>query len=205
MIVADYINKLLGKEFTKRFSPIPVIDDRMFVVCWFGSDSSSNRLKEKKKTDGAEEMAYNSSNEWYKFIFVDGKDIGCASERMKRELIKSHTYDRWVESGTFFGITRYSLMCITNAINPENSFPEILRRHMERMYYQIAIILFAQRASILKFSDDVASLSSRIRAFIQKNESGKNKKTEDFENIAQDVKELHASYIRFVNRYGLLR
>jgi len=189
LAVAEYIVDLLGEEFSNKYEPVPVIDDRMFTVCWYGNDCWSNKLKE-KKTENTDEMEYELSDEWYRFIFVDGKDIGCASRRMKRDLIARHTYDRWVEYGTFFGITRYSLMCITD----HGDFAcNIVRKHMERMYYQIAIILLAQRASILKFSADVEHLSGRIRDFIRKD-------TDAFDAIAEEVKELHASYIRFVNR-----
>ena len=198
LVVADYITELLGDKFKDKYVPQPVIDDRMFTVCWYGSDCWSNRLK--KELDGAE-LAYESSWDWYKYVFIDGKKAGCACEKTKRDLIKKHTYARWVSDRTFFGITRYSLVCIRGC----GDFTyDIVRNHMQRMYYQMVIILLAQRASILKFSSEVETLSRDIRDIVEKNDDNrKNKKKNEkksFEDIVKEVKKLHAAYIRFVNR-----
>ncbi|HEC99339.1 MAG TPA: hypothetical protein ENN18_03020 [Proteobacteria bacterium] len=185
----DQKNIRLGRHITELLQGldiVPIIDDRMFTVCWYGNDCWSNKLKNN---------GYKSSDEWYSFIFIDGKikDIGCANEDMKVSLIKDNTYARWSDYGTIYGVTRYSLMCLTEAMKPDNIFPGLTKDHMQTMYYQIAIILLAQRASILKFSDDVSSISAEIESFIDK-------KTDDFEKIAERVRKLHASFIRFVNR-----
>lgn len=185
----DQKNIRLGRHITELLQGldiVPIIDDRMFTVCWYGHDCWSNKLKNN---------GYKSSDEWYSFIFIDGKikDIGCGNEDMKSSLIKDNTYARWSDYGTLYGVTRYSLMCLTEAMKPDNIFPGLTKDHMQTMYYQIAIILLAQRASILKFSDDVSSISAEIESFIAK-------KTDDFEKIAERVRKLHASFIRFVNR-----
>jgi len=191
--VAEYMKNLMGEAFLQKFRFVPIIDDRMFTVCWYGSDCRSRKLSEKNSETG--DLAYKTSDEWYKFIFVDGKTMGCASEQTKRELIKENTYYRWAEWGTLYGVTRYSLMCLTNSGNiPYN----VIRHHIETMYYQIAVILLAQRASILRFSADVARISGKIEAFSRAD--GNTDDPERFREIADEVKMLHSVYIRFINR-----
>ena len=183
--VALYIDYLLGKELKDKV--IPVIDDRMYTMCWYGNDAFSKLLWPKN----GDEYGFESSNEWYKFIYVDGKDIGVANEKMKRDLIKAATYTRWVEDGTLFGISRYSFVCVTK----EDDFGyNVIRNHMRSVYHQMAVILLAQRASILKFSDDVTKITSQAKSsrgeFINKK----------FKSVAESVKMLYSSFIRFVNR-----
>ncbi|MBA7466572.1 hypothetical protein ES707_01759 [subsurface metagenome] len=183
--VASYIDYLLGNELKDKV--IPVIDDRMYTMCWYGNDAFSKLLWPKN----GDEYGFESSNEWYKFIYVDGKDIGVANEKMKRDLIKAATYTRWVEYGTLFGISRYSFVCVTN----EDDFGyNVIRNHMRSIYHQMAVILLAQRASILKFSDDVSKITGLAKSsrgeFIDKK----------FKSVAESVKMLYSSFIRFINR-----
>ena len=182
--IAEYIKFLLGENIVSDI--VPIIDDRMFVVCWYGDNDFSNCLKHK----------YKFSPEWYSLIFVDGSPGGgIDNQEMMEGLIEKATYSRWAELGTFYGISRYSLVSVTDR---EDYGYKIVRNHMQRMYYQMALILLAQRASILRFSAEVACLSGKIKSFA---EDGDGKKTEeDFWKIAKKVKKLHASYIRFVNR-----
>jgi len=212
---ADYISQLLGRAFTESFEPVPIIDDRMYVVCWYGSDRWSNELKKdssqaagsgedsdreptEKNGDSTnlKKPAYYNCDEWYRFLYIDGKDIGCENEELKQHLIKKATYERWSGSGTLFGITRYSFVCITDT---KHVGATILRKHMQSMYYQMALILLAQRASILKFSAEVARVSGEIKDFVDKKDTGNNR-AKSFEDILREIKKLHASYIRFVNR-----
>lgn len=192
--VADYIEKLIGREFLRRFEMVPVIDDRMYTVCWYGNNELSRKLN--AKLPEKDELTYESSDEWYKFIFLDGKSMGCGGERMKRELIHDCTYHRWVDWGTFFGITRYSLMSITGS----EGFPyNVVRVHMNHQYYQIAVILLAQRASILKFSAQVARISGAI-GDLENLEQESPEYMQKAEKITASVKKLQAAYIRFINR-----
>jgi Mg2+ and Co2+ transporter CorA len=184
--VASYITYLLGETLKDKF--IPVIDDRMFTVCWYGDDELSRCLGTKRGS----EYKYESSGKWYSLIYVDGSvSGGIANKSMQKELIKAATYERWAEYGTLYGISRYSLVCITD----RGDFGyNIIRNHMQRVYYQMAIILLAQRASILKFSGDVSEISGRIERMKGKIEQ------REFREIAEEVKNLHSSFIHFVNR-----
>lgn len=53
---------------------------------------------------------------------------------------------------------------------------------MQTMYCQIAVLLLAQRASILKFSTDVTKISGEIESFVRSD------KGEKFEPIEQEIK-----------------
>jgi hypothetical protein len=199
-VVAAYIQWLLGGRFTtnpdsaapdgKDILFRPTIDDRMYTVCWYGSDRWSKNLK----NAGSEgRYVYEDSDEWYRFIFLDGNWPLCAHPVMKRDLIRETTYTRWVERGTFYGISRYSLVGITDA---EFGYA-FLREHLRRHYAQMAALLLAQRASILRFSDEVARISRWIKGLDKK--TGKARR-DSIEEIQAKVERLHADYIRFVNR-----
>jgi len=183
--VASYIDYLLGNELEEKV--IPVIDDRMYTMCWYENEAFSKLIFSKN----GDEYGFESSDEWYKFIYVDGNDIGVANEKMKRELIKAATYARWVERGTLFGISRYSFVCVTH--DEEDFGYNVIRNQMEGVYYQMAVILLAQRASILKFSDDVSKITSQAK------NSGSKFINKKFKSIAESVKTLYFSFIRFVN------
>ena len=195
--IAEYMRRLIGEEF--EFECDPAIDDRMYTMCWYGNDEFSKMLTNAEAPDG--EPPWATSSDWYKFIFIDGRSIGCASERMKNALIRKHTYDRWDDWGTLFGITRYSFVCLS-----DRSFfsVNVLRGHMETMYCQIAVLLLAQRASIVTFSQQVRQISIDIEVFVKQSTENSNQKSEErkrqFQKIAENVKKLHSAYIRFVNR-----
>jgi hypothetical protein len=116
------------------------------------------------------------------FIYVDGKGLGVKNEEMQKELIKNATYSRWADYGTLFGMSRYSLVCLTESSG--FGYTKI-RNQMQRMYYQMAVTLLAQRASILRFSNDVSKITSRTKV------------TED---IVEQVKDFYSLFIRFTNR-----
>lgn len=186
--VANYIEYLLGKTL-KPPNITPIIDDRMFVLCWFGDDEFSNKLSSKMQTS---EYLFEYLDEWYKFIFVDGKNIGIANKIMQKELVKASTYSRWADYGTLFGLSRYSFVCLTDRSDISYN---IIRNHMQRMYYQMAILLLAQRASMLKFSNDIANITTRVK-------QSKNKYIES--KTFSDVKKLYSSFIRFENMLNFI-
>jgi len=184
--IAQYIINTLGKRFYDKYLLSPVIDDRMFVVCWYGNDKLISYLLEWDSRQNC--FNYENSEKWYKYIFIDGKDIGIANQVMMRELINNTTYPRWIEWGTLFGISRYSLVCMTD----RNSFAyNLIRVHMERIYYQIAVLLLIERASIIKFSDKVAEISKKLNPVT--------KNTKELDELVKIVSRLDKEIIRFNN------
>jgi hypothetical protein len=182
--ISDYILTLLGKEtFTDslndndKYLIQPIIDDRMFVLSWYGNDSYSETLRDYK---------YIKNDKWYEYVFIDGDGKTIHSPNMQEELIKESTYDRWMNypyGTTLYGLTRYSFVCLTK----NSSFTqEILPLpHVKTMYFQMFTLLLAIRASTLRFSQEVTALSD-----IEK---------EDI-NLSENISNLYKNYIRFVNK-----
>ena len=160
----DYLNEKIksGMRFPKYFNLllgdlkdkiVPLIDDRMYTVCWYGNNVLSKDLTQKTPE---EEYKFLTSEDWYKYVYIDGKDIGVANKKMMKALNRVATYDRWADYGTLFGITRYSLVALTD----ESYFSyNTLREHMRGVYYLMAVLLLAQRASIVHFFDKVTEIS----------------------------------------------
>lgn len=83
--------------------------------------------------------------------------------KMKKKLIKKHTYDRWSDYGTFFGVNRYSFVCLTGSLD-HLKIPYVnaafLVNHIQTMYYKLCELCLVQRACLLRFSDEVAHIST---------------------------------------------
>lgn len=179
--ISNTIMELLGKKFTfeneKNKIPIrPLIDDRMFTLCWYGNNDFSRNLK--NYISWTEEYHYLSNEDWSKFLFIDGNYNSLQSKNMMKEYLKKHTYNRWVNDGTLFGISRYSFVLATN----EEWFSKnILLTHMKTMYYQIMVIALMQRASILNFKHRITEIVS-----------GGEIKYSEIKNIQKD-------YLKFIN------
>ncbi len=161
----------------------PFIDDRMFIVSYYSDNAKSKELPD-RCCDG---YVYETSDDWYRFIFVDGNYANIENDAMKYDLIRRHTYARWAKFGSLFGMSRYSfvLLCSTNA-------PSYLKQHMKSMYYQMALIVLFQRAMLLKFAEDVDDLTGDF-------ETGRCSK-----KLKDDSDRLHGEFIKFVNKYWFI-
>lgn len=171
---AVFIDSLI-KDLSSEMEVTPVIDDRMLVNCWYGNDELATKIKNDK------DFMYDD-NLWYKYIFIDdGKDLSCNNQRMKADLIDKSTYARWQEYGTLYGITRYSLVAIT-----ELKAFTFIGMHMRTIYSRMFELIIIQRASILRFSGEVTkvgclSINSR-------------------DILAERISSLYREYIRFINQ-----
>lgn len=189
-----HIQCLLGNKFTTKVLPKqetgskiqmkPVIDDRMFVLCWYGNDNLVQKLVRHKPKTGNNDIEYNYENspEWHKLIFVDNGDATVKNSNMLNRLCKAHTYERWTDNKTLYGISRYSFIMLTDT----DWFPKnILLRHLQTMYFQMVMLALVQRASVLRFSIEVTSLSGL---------------QDKPELLSPEIAGLHKKYIRFVNK-----
>ena len=164
-------------EVAENIGLKPVIDDRMFVQCWYKNDEWTKEFS----SDKYEEFI-NSTN-WYEFVFVD--DLGgmsCQNKAMQKEIIKKATYERWQEWYSLYGISRYSMVYLTNTAT-DSSAPYLFR-YFETMYARMAELILVQKASVLRFSAEVTNLSNMD---VKGGFSGK-------------VSSLYKEYIRFVNQ-----
>ena len=148
--LAKFITKTLGETFTtskkekNKYLIQPVLDDRMYVMSHILSDTFSSQIKDEL------------NDNWYEYIFLDKlnkKNI--QNLNMQEELVKKHTYTRWQGYGTLYGVSRYSFVVLTN----RDSFSDLILNHVKTLYYQMATLILANRASILRFSDEITALS----------------------------------------------
>jgi hypothetical protein len=156
-----------------------ITDDRMFFVSWFGKNVWSKRVAK----------VYLNSDWWYAYIFGDKKNKSIANTAMQQKQTAEHTYERWSDYGTLYGMSRDSFVCLSADIDKmvRENLPR-LDVHMNNIYYRMAALCLAQRASVLRFSAEVTSLSDVV---IQNNEKDK---------LIQNVKILYAKYIEFINK-----
>ncbi len=170
---ATFIKHLI-KEVAVNIDLKPVVDDRMFVECWYKNDAWAERFS-KDNYD-----AFLNSSEWYEYVFVDDLgDMSCQNTAMQKELISKATYERWQKYSSLYGISRYSMVYLTN-----NSCPDILLKYFETIYARMAELVLVQKASVLRFSAEVKNLSDMT---IQ-------------DGFGKRVSSLYKEYIRFVNQ-----
>lgn len=159
--IGNHIMQLLGNTlFTQhkkergKYYIQPSLDDRMFVVSWYGNDALSADLQVATEH-------YSQSDKWYKYLFVDNSFVTVQNDEMKRALLKNATYDRWSNFKTLFGITRYSFVVLTESEKSlQKNGAEFIINHSKTMYFQMITLLLATRTSILRFSDEIAALAS---------------------------------------------
>jgi len=166
----------------------PGLDDRMFVVSWYGNDKLANYLGEYH----CQSYNYETDDWWYKYIFVDQKSPMVAHRKMKQKLINEHTYHRWAEYGTLFGMSRYSLVMLSSTL--ETLAQPFINatftvRHLQTMYYKMAELSLLQRTSVIAFSDEVTHISDTVH----------NDNT-DNDNLIRRIQNLYGMYILFVNK-----
>lgn len=165
--IPAFIKGLFDKDFLKEYNIInkssskrikgkgilihPILDSRMFVVSWFADDTIINALIAANK---GEEPVENFEEWWYKYVFVDGGGMTCQDMEMRKGLLKTATYKRWIDSGTVFGISRYSLVMLTGT-----GVDSFLIQHLQTMYYKMAELCQVQRATILNYADEVTHVS----------------------------------------------
>lgn len=179
--LASFIIETLGKSFTTStkekglYYIQPLLDDRMFVLSWYGNEEFSNEMKGEK---------YIKNDDWYRYVFVDdGKTIHSAD--MQESLIKKATYDRWMDCNdgtTLYGMSRYSFVALSN----KSDFAKnTLLKHMQTIYFQLVSLLLVQRGSILRFSDEITAISD-----IDPKE----------ESLTTNISNLYKHYLRFKNK-----
>ncbi|WP_027340246.1 CorA family divalent cation transporter [Halonatronum saccharophilum] len=172
----------IGKSVKKGEVVIcPVIDDRMFTISWYLNDEIANELK---RSGYRGEYKYLKDDFWHRYTFVDGGDKSCHHRDMFKDFNRDITYERWVDYGSFFGITRYSFVFLGYESDFNN---DVILTHIRTMYYQLVVLALVQRASILRFSEEVFNISEL--------EEKKN-----IYNLVDRIRELHKHYIQFINK-----
>lgn len=189
----ESVAKFLGPHFTTRRQRAPgnpqvlirpILDDRMFVVCWMGDDVESANLQRWKEPEAAYHYQdFTASDFWMKYIFLDNSDNTIQSRRLRPKLAQEHTDDRWIEYGTLYGISRYSFVALTDGGDYAR---KIIRQHMAGVYFEMAQLALVQRATVIRFSDE----ATRIVTDHALSEDG----------IVEEARTLHEHYTRFINK-----
>jgi len=188
--IYSLITRVLGDIFTQdvgtkdKFLIQPVIDERMFVVCWYGNNVLAKSLKSDfLEIENGKLKPINDV--WYKFLFIDSGDKSVQDENMQKELLQKHTYTRWKNYGTFYGVSRYSFVVLTSDLDTlKKHCADFIVTHVKTVYYQMIILALAIRATILRFSDEVTAISDL-----------------DNENELFDrVSNLYKNYLKFRNK-----
>lgn len=164
-----------------------VTDDRMFFMCWYGNNQTASKMKSFISwADDAKGLEKKEYDFWYCFVFGDKKWASIANAKMKYDQLKTHTYSRWGDYGTYFGMTRDSFVCLSNDLQTLQSYgvPD-LSQHMRSMYYQMAVLCLVQRASVLRFAYEVSNITSLL------NVSG---------DVNSRIQDLYKNYIEFINK-----
>jgi hypothetical protein len=172
------------KEKDKQILIQPVLDDRMFVLCWYGSRDLTQALKVFDPDN--QQYAYVDNEWWYKYLFVDAGMLTCGDRLMRARLLDEHTYSRWVEPyGTLYGVSRYSFVALTSGLTDAS----YVVRHVQTMYYKMVELALVQRATIIAFADEVTHISGL-----------QDKKEEEWEKSFDQITDLYRQYIVFINK-----
>ena len=171
---ASFISKMVH-EVAENIELQPVVDDRMFVLCWYKNDDFANQFLKSNKD--YEQFLYDDW--WYKYVFIDSNYKTCPNDTMSHKLIEKATYPRWQQWGTLYGVSRYSMVMLTS-----NGCPDYLTTYFETEYARMAELVFIQRATVLRFSSEITKIS---------NMSAK-------KGFSERVCSLYKEYIRFENQ-----
>ena len=187
----------------------PVLDDRMFVVSWYGGIGELQKNARKgylgKPIEEGEELKdppfYKHKDFrkignywghfWYQFLFVDSSGPSLEDSLMASRQLDKHTYWRWAPS-TYYGICRYSMVTLTDELKQLGPMA-VLAQHVESIYYKMAELVLVQRACILKFADEVTHLS-----YFAREHSPNDTKT--YEELTYKVTTLYENFLRFTNK-----
>jgi|GEM_PF-414466 len=166
-----------SKDGQKIIKIKPVLDDRMFVLCWYGNPSISMALS-------GRDDRFLKNDWWYHYVHVDNPGFKtCQNNEMAADLIKKATNPRWSKFGTLFGITDYSFVVLsTDHQSLKNYGSEFLVNHLRTMYHKMVGLCLFQRASLLGFSEQ-----------LQNNSSGK--------NAHKNIRSIYKNYSLFINQH----
>jgi Mg2+ and Co2+ transporter CorA len=163
----------------------PVVDDRMFVNCWYTNDEITKEYRDYDEK-GLEEFYVKGKNDfWYKYIYVDVGNPTCRNDKMRLELLKKQTYSRWQKDGMLYGVSRYSFVFLTKEDWFQNT---ILSVYMRTVYSRMVELILIQRASILRFSDEISHVGqlSKVKNIDKK--------------LIDRINSIYKEYIRFTNQ-----
>ncbi|MBR1854224.1 MAG: hypothetical protein IJ794_13960 [Lachnospiraceae bacterium] len=149
-----------GQNKKKKSKPVhpglkPVLDDRMFVTClYIGLESPESYWHERlENPEKAEEL--------YKFMFLENS-CTCQDQEMLQEKLDQHIYRRWVNWGSLYGITEYSMTYFASGNIDKKQESRYLVDNFQDLYLRLAQLALLQRAIITQLETEVEIASRRI-------------------------------------------
>lgn len=171
----------LLSDFEEHIRYEIVIDDRMFVMAWYKNATCLSWAKNDLDNSKGNKVAKNEGkNYWYRYLFVDNESATCQNPHMRLNLLKNHSYLRWTDCDSLYGVTRYSFVYLTNA-----GVPDFLLDYFETIYARMVELVLMQRATVLKFSERINLIA---------NESDTLEKRKEINSLCDD-------YIKFKNQF----
>lgn len=175
---ASFIQSLII-ELATNITIEPIIDDRMFVASWYKNDDLSHRSANYFNTFMNNDKKNN--NFWYRYLFVDGSWETCQNAKMKSDFLEKQTYTRWQQFGSLYGVSKYSMVCLTS-----NTAPSFLFDNFQTIYARMIELVLMQRASMLRFSGEITKVSKLSN--------------QEAAVVSSRISSLYKEYIRFVNQ-----
>ncbi|MFQ5752470.1 MAG: hypothetical protein ACE5HI_10775 [bacterium] len=199
-VITEFLD-VPDQEFVyKNYDYWPIIDDRMLVHSFYSISGNRkdelmpwanktflNGLKGFLNEDVLKSKRNSAADVWYQMIFIDLKNPSCQNDQMLKRIINESSYNRWSNSGTFFGFSRFSSVTISNY-----NVVRYVYNHFQSMYYQIAILLLFYRGALLTFSHRSEILAKTIHGRGRKGLGG---------NFLNHLQRLHEDFILFRNKY----
>lgn len=153
------------KELLKPLDITPVIDDRMFTLCYYENNEEISRIaRARPQSSNFCRKCLNNESKckdfWYKYVFVDGgEDATCYGDDMYHKLLSEQTYTRWEHPlwGTEYGVSKYSLVALTT-----ETAPPFLLDYFETIYTRLTELVLCQRAGLVLFSGKTRDLASNF-------------------------------------------
>ena len=168
-------------------------DNRAFVwTCATVKDKDGAELLQREfpKKEGLA-APYNYGH-WVKLLNVDKVDHGIipiavdsSLSAYERQWAKEKTYDRWAESGTFYGYSYHS----GAMLGPSEQLVSPFWKHFGGMYFDQIILLFYIRISLFSFSKSLTQINHEKRSDGQKSD------------LRKKFRGLRRDFARFTNLY----
>lgn len=142
-----------------------VLDDRMYVVCWFGDNGWTDQLKQRDPIDNR--YRFSNNERWYRYVFVDGGALTLQDPFLMQDTLIKNSYTRWIDYGTLYGVSRYSFVALTSDFETlQNNNASFTVKHVQSIYYKIAELCLLQRASILSYSEELSEIVKNLNGAI---------------------------------------
>lgn len=120
-------------------------DDRMFTFCLLRDNSLSKEI-EQHYSEETDELI----KKLYQIIHADPDDVTCQNREMRKRILQNAVYERWSDYGTLYGVTNYSMLCITSESEFINA--GVVKPFLIEYKYLVSLVL-AQKIGISMFSE----------------------------------------------------